>query len=250
MLHALILLPVIAAGPGPMIEIPAGPFLMGSARRDREALKRERPQRQVTLPRFFIDRLEVTNAEYERCRQAGRCGEARRVGGKTKKYYAGTSAPGQPVVGVTFKDAQDYCAFAGKRLPTELEWEKAARGTDGRIYPWGDEAPTCERANDQTCGMVARPPGSLPGGASPYGVLDMAGNVIEWTSTPYRADLLKTLNAERPAEPKGRGWRVIRGGSWGSYPRHVRSAFRRAWDPKNAGHTIGLRCARPSPPSP
>ena len=258
MLPVLLLVGLLAEpapGPAPrdapMVAVPAGPFLMGSDARDREALGRERPQRRIVLPAFRIEAYEVTNAAYEQCVKAGACERARQVGGSTRAYYANTDAPEQPVVGVRLADAQAYCAWVGRRLPTELEWEKAARGVDGRRFPWGDEPATCERANFGRCGMVARPPGSLPAAASPYGAHDMAGNVIEWTSTRYRSTLLAELDADDPKPPRGRGWVVIRGGSWGSYGSQVRSAFRRAWDPKNAGHTIGFRCAAdPTAPGP
>jgi serine/threonine-protein kinase len=231
-----------------MVEVPAGSALLGSGPADREALPREKPQRQVTLAAFWIDRYEVTNSRYAQCVQAGKCAPAHRRGVDRPGYYADTDAPLQPVVGVTFKDASDYCAWVGRRLPTEAEWEKAARGTDGRIYPWGGQPPTCELANFNQCDKVALPVGSRPAGRSPYGAEDMAGNVIEWTTTPYKGNYYAKLRDRDPVDPPGGGWRTLRGGSWGSYPNQVRTAFRRAWDPTFAGHTIGFRCASSSAP--
>ena len=241
---------VAAAEPkqAPMVEVAAGPFLMGSVKADKDALKRERPQRRIELSGFWIDAREVKNAHYEACVAAKACKGARQVGGTTARYYAGTRKPEQPVVGVTLRDAKAYCAWVGRRLPTEPEWEKAARGGDGRLYPWGNERPTCERANFTKCGGVAKPVGSHPTGVSPYGALDMAGNAIEWTSTTYKGTALKTMPDKDPPDPKRGGWRTIRGGSWGSYSSQTRSAFRRAWDPRNAGHTVGFRCASSTAP--
>ena len=241
----------------PMVEVPEGPFLMGSSKADRQALKREKPQRTIVLSTFRIDVYEVTNARYERCVAAKACAPPRIQGVDRKDYYLNTEAPAQPVVGVTLADARAYCAWVGRRLPTEAEWEKAARGPQGQLYPWGDEPPTCELGNYNKCGMVARAPGVLHAGQSPYGALDMAGNVIEWTSTPYTAGALRRLPARDPVDAdRPKAWHVIRGGSWGSYPTQLRSAMRRAWKPGFAGHTIGFRCAasgpapaQPAPPS-
>ena len=227
---------------GPMVKVPAGAFKMGSDNKDKDALKRERPRRTIDLSTFWIDVHELTNGRYEKCVEAKGCAKARTKGVPRRGYYARTEAPDQPVVGVTLKDAQDYCRWVGRRLPTEMEWEKAARGTDGRIYPWGNQKPNCKRANYNRCGKVALRPGSKPKGVSPYGAHDMAGNVIEWTSTIYNADFLAKMKAKDPPEPLRGHWRVIRGGSWGSYTNQIRSATRRAWKPDFAGHTIGFRC--------
>ncbi len=236
----------------PMAEVPAGVFLMGSSGKDRHALAREKPQRSIELSGFWMDVYEVSNARYERCVAAKACQPARLRGVKRAGYYSNDKAPLQPVVGVTLADATAYCTWAGRRLPTEAEWEKAARGAEGRIYPWGDEPPTCELGNFKVCGKVALELQPRPKGASPYGIQDLAGNVIEWTSTPYLSDYLSTAAAKDPADPKrpAKTWRVIRGGSWGSYPGQLRAAMRRAWDPFFAGHTVGFRCASSAAPEP
>ncbi len=232
----------------PMVEVPAGPFLMGSAASDRHALARERPQRTIELSTYRIDVYEVTNARYELCVQAGVCAPARVEGVDRKDYYKDSEAPLQPVVGVTLADAKAYCAWVGRRLPTEAEWEKAARGPAGGVFPWGDDPPSCELANYNKCGMVAREPGLLHAGQSPYGALDMAGNVIEWTSTPYTSRALRTMPAKDPPDAhRPKAWHVVRGGSWGSYSTQCRAAMRRAWKPGFAGHTIGFRCAASGP---
>ena len=124
-----------------LLPVPAGEFLMGSDPAvDKDAQDDEKPQHTVYLDTFWIDKTEVTNAQYQTCVSAGACSQSE---------YADDShfnAPNQPVVGVSWNDATAYCEWAGRRLPTEAEWEKAARGTDGRIYPWGNDAPTCELA--------------------------------------------------------------------------------------------------------
>src|SRR5262249_8102556 len=160
-----------------MVAVPAGPFLYGSDDGDAD----ERPRRQAATSAFLIDRTEVTRAAYGRCVAAGACSPA--------ASYPDQTDPSLPPTGVSFHDAVRYCRCAGKRLPTELEWEKAARGTDGRTFPWGDRA-DCSRANygswmgEGPCGAVhpgrPEPVGRYPQGASPYGAPGLAGNVGEW----------------------------------------------------------------------
>jgi len=235
-----------------MVQIPAGEFIMGSERGDPD----ERPVRKVQLPAFSIDRLEVTQSQYSRCMAAGAC--------KLPRKYPESIGPNLPAVGVTWHDAARYCAWAGKRLPTEAEWERAARGTDGRNYPWGKE-PDCARANfgsflgDGPCGEVnpgrVLPVGGRPRGASPEGVQDLAGNVWEWVTdryAPYPA----------PDPPKGKAPRrrmqpaqeveqrsppvlqVVRGGSCCSYFAMPTTTNRLAFPADYADNDLGFRCAR------
>jgi eukaryotic-like serine/threonine-protein kinase len=205
------------------VPVPAGPFTQGSTRGEED----ERPARKVTLKGFAIDRTEVTRAAYTRCVEAGRC--------RTPSVVEADAS--LPVTGVDWSDAQAFCKFAGGRLPTEAEWEKAARGTDGREYPWGNDA-DCARANwgsfegEGPCaGKNPGHPvavGSYPSGASPYGAQDMGGNVWEWVADKYDND------ADR---------RVVRGGSCCSFFVGPRAPNRNAWAPDHRDGDLGFRCA-------
>jgi formylglycine-generating enzyme required for sulfatase activity len=244
-----------------MVHVPAGEFLMGGT----DAVgSDERPQHPVYLDAFWIDRTEVTHARYVRFldalgAHAGACGGRDCVETKLEDKYShilhhdGRYAvePGfedHPVTQVTWYGAQAYCVWAGVRLPTEAEWEKAARGGDGRLYPWGDEAPDCDKAQYGDCGGETVPAGSRLAGASPYGVLDMAGNVWEWVADWYDPAYYGASPAQNPRGPDAGERKVFRGGSWG-YP----GAFMRASDrarnrPTYAGFNVGFRCAATIPP--
>ena len=211
---------------GQMIEIPAGEFTMGCEDLNSKMCgKAEREQVVVDLPAFSLDRTEVTQAAYQRCVEAGSCTPP--AGG-----FEPTERCTHPVANVSWRQASRYCAWQDKRLPTEAEWEKAARGTDGRVYPWGDAAPTCELANFEGCGLrEAQAVASHPEGASPYGVQDMAGNVREWVFDKETA---------RGSHPK----RGIRGGMFTDQGIHLRAA-RRTWgDVSVSDLGIGFRCAQ------
>ncbi len=217
-----------------MVAIPAGEFIMGSD--DPEADDNEKPASKVTVGPFSIDKFEVTNARYTRCMEAGICTRPPNRG------YDDSTRANLPVTIVSWQQAVAYCRWVGKRLPTEAEWEKAARGTDGRRYPWGNTF-EAERANAGYSVPSITPVGNYPKGASPYGVMDMAGNVWEWTSslyTPYPYDPndgREDLNA--------RGSRVERSGSWYHPVWHARTTRRTA-----IGHVyrrindLGFRCAK------
>ena len=175
-----------------MVYVPEGEFAMGSALGDLD----ERPQRVVHLDSFEIDRYEVTNVQYRRFLLASGGDGPRRWPGRylhlrferAPDWSGSRFPPGEamyPVAGIRWQEAAEYCAWVNKRLPTEAEWEKAARGTDGRVYPWGN-AWSVGRANTDDEGVhYTHPVGSYPSGASPYGALDMAGNVWEWVSDLY-----------------------------------------------------------------
>lgn len=202
-----------------MVRVPAGVFTMGCDR-DRHPMcaPEEVPARPVELERFWIDRTEVTRAEYLSCVNDGECPPV------------ATRDPGQlpthPMTGVTFAEASAYCAARGKRLPTEAEWEKAARGTDQRRYPWGDAAPTCARARYDECESDGRPVGSFPDSRSPYGALDMAGSAAEWVDGWF-------------AEAGGQ--RVVRDDAYDAW--HMRATARSAIQGDSRGRAIGFRCA-------
>ncbi len=239
----------LLAGPtdAAMVPVPAGPFLRGDDARN-AADADERPRRRVFLSAFHIDRLEVTAGSYAICVAAGRCPEA-----------APSADPREnlPAVGVTWHGAAAYCAFAGKRLPTEAEWEKAARGDTPRTYPWGDDF-ACARGNfgcykgdgrcaDQGAPGHPVPVGSYPAGASPYGALDMAGNVWEWVADRYAPGYYQRAPAQNPQGPKGLDGpdrRVLRGGGCCSIFGLPRTADRIALPPDYQDVDIGFRCAR------
>jgi serine/threonine-protein kinase len=196
--------------------VPGGILHMGGM--DIYAENDEQPYHDVSIREFWIDQVEVTNGMYALCVQAGNCARPRKLSSSTRSsYYDNPEFRDYPVVQVTWTDAQDYCAWAGRRLPTEAEWERAARGDDMRTYPWGDEPPSERYAN---YGMVLRDTsrvGSYARGASPFGALDMAGNVWEWVSDFYNVDYYvtaPTADPTGPAEIPGRAQRVIRGGSY------------------------------------
>jgi formylglycine-generating enzyme required for sulfatase activity len=188
----------------------------------------------VNVDRFWIDRVEVTNARYLACVKDGACELMPGILG-----HEDLKAD-QPVGVIGWKQAAAYCAWAGKRLPTEAEWEKAARGTDARTYPWGSDYDATRLNAGYTSGAAAV--GSFPTGSSPYGVLDMAGNVWEWTASLYRPYPYDASDGRE--DSRARGARVNRGGSWYYGGRYARSTFR-----ATADHIyrriadLGFRCA-------
>jgi formylglycine-generating enzyme required for sulfatase activity len=216
-----------------MVLIPAGEFTMGGT--DDED---EKPVRRVHLDAFYIDKFETTNALYERFMRA--------TGRSAPEYWTSGSFNGasQPVVGVTWQDAEAYCAWAGKRLPTEAEWEKAARGTAGAKYPWGEQwDATRANSNESKLGRTA-PVGSYPSGVSPYGVHDMAGNVWEWVADWYRKDYYQRSPVRNPTGPDSGTLRVLRGGAWYGNPFSLRTASRDGSSPGYRSSSVGFRCAR------
>ncbi len=210
-----------------MLFVPGGTFPMGSE----DGGSDERPVHDVTLDGFWIDQTEVTNAQYALCIEAGICRGS--VSGEDD----------HPVVNVNWYEAEAYCAWVGGKLPTESQWEYAARGEDGRIYPWGEKTPDCEIANYSGCVGGASPVGSYPDGASWVGALDMAGNVREWVSDWYDSDYYENSPAENPEGPNSGSSKVVRGGAWYDIAFNVRSSNRDRDQPGIRNSDLGFRCA-------
>ncbi|WP_437586248.1 bifunctional serine/threonine-protein kinase/formylglycine-generating enzyme family protein [Sorangium sp. So ce1000] len=250
--------PRVKAPPPPdMSRVPAGRFTMGSAKGG----KSERPPHEVTLSRAFdIDRTEVTVAAYQRCVEAGRCTPSGVHGPRATDAdveqrgalcTAADPAKSQhPISCVDQAQAAAYCAFAGKRLPTEAEWEYAARGADGREYPWGDEPPGCahavvSRPLGQGCGgRGTQEVGSAKAGASPSGALDMAGNVWEWVADGWDPGVYAKGAQTDPRVPATGSRGVLRGGSWDFSASTAKATFRLAYDREAGDVSTGFRCAR------
>jgi formylglycine-generating enzyme required for sulfatase activity len=220
-----------------MVYVPAGQFTMGS----NDGADDEKPVHTVTLDAFWIDRTEVTNAQYQKCVAAGACSASSYA---DDSRYNGSQ---QPVVGVSWNDADAYCRWAGARLPTEAEWEKAARGTNGRIYPWGNERPDCNKAQYGGCAGQTVPVGSKAARASPYGALDMAGNAWEWVNDWYDSGYYAISPTSNPQGPDSGDYRVLRGGSWNFGESDVRAANRYDVVPTYRGDGVGFRCVVAGP---
>ena len=223
-----------------LVYVPAGRFIMGSNDGEND----ERPAHEVYLDAYWIDKYEVTNAQYRYCVSAGKCDKP-----SNKLYYEYYDNPGyanHPVVDVSWRNANDYCTWAGRRLPSEAEWEKAARGTDGRTYPWGNGSPSASLLNynfNKRDTTVTTAVGSYPNGVSPYGALDMAGNVWEWVADWYDASYYSKSPVGNPTGPSAGEDRVWRGGSWASNDSDVRSTTRGEIFPIYLNQTCGFRCA-------
>jgi len=228
------------AAKSPTVEVPAGEFWMGcNEASDAQCADPEKPGRKVVVGAYRIDRTEVTVARYHGCVAAGACTPAA-VAPECNADAVGMAA--HPINCVDWQQATTFCAWAGQRLPTEAEWEKAARGTDGRKFPWGNTdlpaagkvANICDVAcdlqwklADYADGFAATAPvGTYPAGASPYGAADMGGNVWEWTADAY---------GDTPA-------RVIRGGSWNNQARNARTSMRSGFTASALAPTVGFRC--------
>lgn len=230
-----------------MIYIPPGDFLMGSTVEDlkKQADIDEFPQHSVFVDGFYIDKYEVTNIQYKLFVDSMKV--------EPPYYWIDGNYPvgmdGYPVVSVSWHDAKRYAQFVGKRLPTEDEWEKAARGTDARRYPWGEEFDN-ERANN---GQRLMPVGEYEAGISPYGVYNMAGNAAEWVDSwyaPYQRGAGDLLDEDMPEYKPFYGnkrYRVYRGGSWNSFGKYLRCANREKARPNETWGYIGFRCAMDAP---
>ncbi|MFZ6027185.1 MAG: SUMF1/EgtB/PvdO family nonheme iron enzyme [Chloroflexota bacterium] len=241
--------------------IPAGRFIMGANPGSTDFWGAEAPAHTVMLDAFVMYRHEVTNAMYQACVKAAACSSPRTYSSPSAGlYFTNSSFNDYPVIYVTHGEAAAYCEWVGGRLPSEAEWEKAARGEDGRLYPWGNDPLDETRANfcGQDCPHDSAnadlddgypdlaPVGSFPAGASPYGVMDMAGNVLEWTADWYQADYYAVSPAENPEGPASGSKHPIRGGSWFNDQSGLRTAARASMNSGDAADTLGFRCALPA----
>jgi formylglycine-generating enzyme required for sulfatase activity len=226
--------------------IPAGEFIMGSdSRTDPYFWGAEEPVHTVYLETFYIHQTEVTNGTYAQCVAEKICPLPKQTRSRTRSaYYGNPVFDDYPVIHVTYGAASSYCRWAGGRLPTEAEWEKAARGVDGRLFPWGDQVPTTEKANYQASrhsDTVAV--GSYLEGASPYGVLDMGGNVWEWVFDWFDPVYYRISPVENPQGPLNGERRIMRGGSWYNPIDGIRTVGRASTRPAQGLETLGFRCA-------
>jgi formylglycine-generating enzyme required for sulfatase activity len=262
-----------------MVLVPSGEFLMGSPE-GTDGFADERPQRHVFLSAFWIDRREVTNADYESFVRATGHRAPANANPSTTLWENGSPLPGShhhPVINVSWDDALTFCQWKGMRLPTEAEWEKAARGTDGRRYPWGNdwdhtransasywagrtvefhsgedwnafwvqgEGATISRKRGLKGEVLTLPVGSFANAASPYGLLDMAGNVSEWVQDWYDPDYYKKGALRDPQGPERGSVKVQRGGSWLKPALSLRTSDRDYGNPNSRPSGAGIRCAK------
>jgi formylglycine-generating enzyme len=241
----------------PMLLIPEGEFTMGTddvGTGWHQGNPNEHPEHTVTVKSYYIDQFEVTIARYAKFLEA-----TKHSAPPSWDDEAVTSAGDRPVVGVDWEDANAYCKWAGERLPTEAEWEKAARGTDKRRFPWGDMQPFVDIANYNRGLWVSYPITLAPvtsgaegmsirhglkdGGKSPYGLYHMAGNAAEWVADWYDREYYAKAPKENPTGPSAGEKKVLRGGSWGDPPRNIRVTARFSADPEFRDTSIGFRCA-------
>jgi formylglycine-generating enzyme required for sulfatase activity len=229
----------------PMVRVPAGAFLRGSPAG--KGGEDESPQQRIVLAAFAVDQHEVTVGQYRQCLRAGACSEP---GAEPECNWLHADRARHPVTCVDWQQARSYCAWVGKRLPTEAEWEKAARGANGASYPWGEERPSCRRAvmadgGGRGCGAKRSwPVGSRPGKGNAYGLLDMAGNVAEWVADGYAPRYYLSSPTSNPPGPAASKTRVHRGGSWQDDAPALRSAARENALPGYRHFDLGFRCAK------
>ena len=228
-----------------MVYFPAGEFEMGSPKGTGK--KNEYPNHKVYLDAFYLDRFEVTFADFEAY-----------LASHSKKYptitgwirrKARVDMINKPIFGLQWKRCRNYCEWRKKRMPTEAEWERAARGTENRIYPWGNEPPDKNRANFGKCcfvkkGKVHTEIGNYEKGKTPEGISDLGGNVAEWVSDWYDKKYYQMAPYKNPKGPKKGKYHVIRGGAWNSLPMYLRSSSRYGDSDGKDYYGIGCRCAK------
>lgn len=235
----------------PMVLVPAGPFQMGVPEGDRDGGRDEYPRHEVFLDDFYIDKFEVTNGRYLEFVQATGRRAPQHPRDASRNLWQGNRMPesvtDRPVINVDWHDADAYCRWAGKRLPTEAEWEKAARGADGRRFPWGNVEPTHKHLNYNQRWIGEKtlmPVGSYEAGKSPYGVYDMAGNVWEWVADWYDPLYYEKSPAKNPKGPEIGTHKVIRSSGWQVETPMVRLFTRIKSDPLDRNDSTGFRCAK------
>jgi len=218
--------------------VPAGSFIMGG---DANEAQKNRPRHKVTLAAFWIDQTEVTNAMYESCVADHSCPPP--FGETFNPYYGNSKYDDYPVVYIVWRGADRYCQWAGRRLPSEAEWEKAARGTDGRLYPWGNNPPDSSLANYDNLIGEPVPVDRYSLGASPYGALNMAGNVREWVADWFHEFYYLATPLENPLGPDSGETKSLRGGSYLDDANEIRVFNRFSHPPESPGINRGFRCA-------
>lgn len=238
----------------PLVLIPDGSFPMGVPKGDRDGGRDEYPNHAVWLDAYYIDKFEVTNGRYREFVRATGHRPPQHLKDPSRNLWQGTVIPDsiadRPVINVDWFDAEAYCKWAGRRLPTEAEWEKAARGTDDRRFPWGNVEPTHKHLNFNQRWQGEKtlmPVGSYEAGKSPYGVYDMAGNVWEWVADWYDAYYYEKSPARNPKGPATGTYKVLRSSGWEVETPLVRSVTRVMSDPLNRNHSTGFRCAADAP---
>ncbi|GKS60010.1 hypothetical protein YTPLAS18_35370 [Nitrospira sp.] len=239
----------------PMILIPAGSFPMGVPPGDRDGGRDEYPRHEVVLDAYYLDKFEVTNGQYIEFVRATNHRVPQHPKDSSRNLWQKGMMPesvaDRPVINVDWYDAEAYCKWAGKRLPTEAEWEKAARGGDDRRFPWGNVEPTAKHLNylqKWTGEKTLMPVGSYEAGKSPFGLYDMAGNVWEWVNDWYDDHYYEKSPAKNPPGPTSGTQKVLRSSGWAVEAPLVRIFTRVASDPKDRNESTGFRCAMDATP--
>ncbi|MFZ1041457.1 MAG: SUMF1/EgtB/PvdO family nonheme iron enzyme [Anaerolineales bacterium] len=217
-----------------LVAIPSGTFIMGDPK------GKDNPQHPVTLGDFWIYSTKVTNTQYKFCFDAGYCTSPDET---DNPNFEDPAYANEPIVGVTYDQAASYCTFAHARLPTEAEWEKAARGPNGNIYPWGNETPTCDLLNFGKCVRDLTSVTKYPNGKSYYGAFDMEGNAFEWVADWYAADYYDASPSNDPLGPENGDQRVVRSAAFDTDAYLLDSARRSAADPSSHTNELSFRCA-------
>jgi formylglycine-generating enzyme required for sulfatase activity len=225
------------------IFIPAGEFLMGVPVRDGEITGDDQPEHAVYVDAFWLDRTQVTNAMYALCLNAGKCDPPIRQ--EINPHYYDPAFANHPVVYIAWSLAEQYCVWSGGSLPTEAQWERAATGDGVRLYAWGEDDPSPDLVTSNNYFDTTTEVGSHPAGASPFGVLDMGGNVREWVADWFGPDYFSHSPYANPKGPDSGEYKVLKGASWHDDEAYSRATSRYKHDPNSAGNNRGFRCAYP-----
>jgi formylglycine-generating enzyme required for sulfatase activity len=226
-----------------LVYVPAGEFLMGASEFDSDLEEHELPQHTVYLDAFWMSKIQITNTMFNACVSAGACDYS--VSHTTNSYYLNPNFASHPVVYVSWDMAQTYCQWTGGRLPSEAEWEKAARGPDGARYAWGEDRPRSKFVNAGNEFSNTTIVGILPYGQSYYGAFDMGGNVREWVYDWYDADYFDHSTYRNPMGPETGEKKVLKGASYSDIIRYARASNRLSHEPESPGLVRGFRCAYP-----